>query len=372
MYKIVQVIFYIVLIVVLANPSLIAQQTDLQLPYQKPGSIEELRPLFHLPPVNQDTTNACWSFSTLSFIETELQRLNGRTVKLAVMFPVYYAFVEKAKYFVETKGESRFKPGDLFTTVVEIIQTYGMVPAEVYRGQTNNKATYNHERMEKDIELLKERIIDENLWDKDQVLDEIKKILNRHLGEPPAAFTYLNKEYTPLTFAREYINLPWVDYLMVMSFSYAPFNSYGVFNVPDNWRKIDRYYNVPLEVFYQSMRSALQSGFSLAFDGDIYEPGRVGEWDVSFIPDFDIPGAYISQAAREYRFEKEVTKDDHLMHMVGFNQVDGQDWFLVKDSWRDAWQGDHKGYFFYHGDYVKLKVLAFMVHKDAVPELLQR
>ena len=325
----------------------------------------------NLPPVNQDTTNACWSYSALSFIETEMQRINGQTVKLAEMFPVYYAFIEKAKTFVATRGESRFKPGDLFTTVLEVIRTYGIVPMEVYRGQAVPRATYNHNQMEAEIETLKKQIIDENVWDETEVLALLQEILDRHLGPPPKTFTFRNKEYTPKSFAQEFVNLPWPEYIKVMSFSYAPFNTFAYFNVPDNWRKLDSYYNVPLDVFYQSMKEAIQNGYSIVFDGDIGEPGRIGKWDVCFIPDFDIPSAYINQAAREYRFDKGVTRDDHLMHMIGYASIDGQDWFLVKDSWRDAWEGAYKGYFFYHGDYVKLKVLAYLVHKDAVPTLMR-
>jgi len=54
------------------------------------------------------------------------------------------------------------------------------------------------------------------------------------------------------------------------------------------------------------------------------------------------------------------------MHIVGMTESGGHDWFLVKDSWRDAWQGKHKGYFLYRGDFAKLKILAYLVHKDAV------
>ena len=60
------------------------------------------------------------------------------------------------------------------------------------------------------------------------------------------------------------------------------------------------------------------------------------------------------------------------MHFLGYYRSHGQDWFLVKDSWRDAWQGKHPGYFFDHGDYVRLKVLAFLVNKEAIPEIVKK
>ncbi len=44
----------------------------------------------------------------------------------------------------------------------------------------------------------------------------------------------------------------------------------------------------------------------------------------------------------------------------------------MKDSWSSSWNNDHPGYYFFHEDYVKLKMLSFLVHKDAVKELLAR
>jgi len=140
-----------------------AQNAIDDLPYKIPEDIVELQPRFHFAPVNQDTTNACWSYSTLSFIESELQRLNGQSVKLAEMFPVYSGFIEKSKRFAETRGQSRFEPGDLFTTAMEIVQTYGILPEDAYRGQVVQRPTRNHNDMEKEIEGLKKRIIDEGM-----------------------------------------------------------------------------------------------------------------------------------------------------------------------------------------------------------------
>ena len=369
--KHISVVIQLIFCLMMGN-DVIAQNAAEDIAYTLPQDIIEMRPRFHFDPVNQDTTNACWSYSTLSFIESELQRINGQSVKLAVMFPVYYGLIEKAKRFVETRGESRFKPGDLFTTVIEVIQTYGIVPEEAFRGQVVMRPTRNHNQMENDIEVFKKRIIEEDLWDKSKVVAELKALMDKYLGAPPSSFSFRGETYTPLTFAEKYVNLPWDEYLLITSFGYASFNSFTVLKVPDNWRNIDRYFNVSLDEFYSSMKTALTNGYSLAIDGDIKEPGRIGPQDVCIIPDYDIPGSYINQQARDYRFHMGATEDDHLMHIVGFGEIDGEDWFLVKDSWRDAYEGIHKGYFFYHGDYAKLKILAFMVHKDGVPSIAER
>ncbi len=362
-------VLIITTVTVLILKNLAAGDPADKIPYEKPGSLALFNPIYHLPPVNQDTTNACWSFSTLSLIESEMYRINGKSIKLAVMFPVYHAFLEKGKYFVETKGKSRFSPGDLFPTVLEIIQTYGIMPDEAYQGQVAFSGKYNHKALESEIEDLKDEIIARDTWQKEEILKNLTKILDKYLGRPPATFEYEGKQYTPLSFARQYVNLPWDDYLAVTSFLYAPFNKFVKLDVPDNWLGLTTYFNVPLDLFYLGMKDALSRGYSLAIDGDIGEPGRLGSMDVCYIPDYDIPGDYIDQAARDYRFNKKITTDDHLMHIVGYTNFKGEDWFLVKDSWRDAWEGEFKGYFIYHADYSRLKVLAYLVHKDAIPQI---
>jgi bleomycin hydrolase len=337
-----------------------------------PSDTANFKPCFHFKPVNQDTTLICWSFSGISFIETEMQRLGRRPVKLSVIYPVYYTFIEKAREFVRTRGASRFEPGDLFTTVFEIVNKYGIVPEAIYRGQAAPRATYNQDSLYSELKRYISHVRTKADWDMERNVEEVKNILNRHLGEPPATFVFEGEKYTPRSFLENRVNLPWEDYIAVTSFLYAPFDSFCTLNVPDNWRHNSKYFKVELSVFYQGLVDALQHGYSAAIDGDIGEPGRYGPKDVALIPAFDIPPEDIDQAAREYRFDKGLTTDDHLMHLIGYARSGDSDWFLVKDSWRDAWEGNQKGYFFYRSDFVKLKVLAYLVHRDAVPEITSR
>jgi bleomycin hydrolase len=335
----------------------------------KPHSIDIFKAAAHLPAVNQDTTNACWSFANLSFVESEMQRLGMKPVKLAMMYPVYFSFIEKARYFIKTRGESRFAPGGLFTDVFETIEKYGIVPLSAYEGMTENCSTFNHTELEDELKNLMAKTAAAENWDEKRVLSKVRKMLDAHLGTPPKEFMFDGRKFTPKKFLFEIVKLPWKDYIIVTSFMYAPFYKFTSLDVPDNWGKREIYFNVPLDVFYASLKSAVQNGYSAAFDSDTGEPGRMGEQDAVFVPEFDIPSNMINQQAREFRFDNKSTTDDHLMHFIGFKEIEGDDWFLVKDSWRTAWDGQFPGYYFFHGDYIKLKVLAYVVHKDAVPGL---
>ena len=55
---------------------------------------------WHNPPVSQGNTSTCWCFSTTSFLESEVYRLNKIQVKLSEMYTVYWEYVEKARRFV--------------------------------------------------------------------------------------------------------------------------------------------------------------------------------------------------------------------------------------------------------------------------------
>jgi bleomycin hydrolase len=94
---------------------------------------------------------------------------------------------------------------------------------------------------------------------------------------------------------------------------------------------------------------------------------------VAVVPTFDIPSAYIDEHARQFRFSHRSTSDDHAVHLVGTLEVDGQRWYLIKDSEGRARNGRHQGYMLYHEDYVKLKMMNLLLHRSLVePHLAKR
>jgi len=338
----------------------------------RPKTVADFEPVRHLTPLNQDSTLICWSFSTSSFLESEMERLGMDSVRLSVVYPVYFAFVEKAKRYIKTRGSSRFSPGDLFTGVLDIAHQYGAIPAETYGNKVEGSKIFNHIVLYRDLSRLMERVKTQGLWNEKNVIPQVRRILDRHLGSPPNRFTWKGKSYTPQTFLKEIVRLPWDSYVLVTSFQYAPFGQRTELRVPDNWRHNDQYINMPLEVFYNSLKDALQAGYSVALDADISEPSYERTKRYAFIPPYDIPAQAITQEAREFRFISGATTDDHLLHAVDYRSFGGEDWFLVKDSWRTAWEpGSPRGYMFFHGSYVKLKVLAYLVHREGVPGVMQ-
>ena len=164
------------------------------------------------------------------------------------------------------------------------------------------------------------------------------------------------------------------NYFSIMSTKKKPFYTFGEFEVPDNWWFSKAYLNLPLKVWYNVIKKAIKNGYTLAIGGDVSEPGKMWEDDIAFIPSFDIPEKYINQDSREYRIFNESTTDDHGIHLVGYKKYKGKDWFLIKDSGRSARKGAkvNHGYYFFRGDFIRLKMLTFTVHKDMIKTILKK
>ena len=335
----------------------------------RPESAADFQSVPHLPCLNQGKTLVCWSFATTSFVESEMARLKLESVRLSVFYPVYWGYIEKAREFVRTRGSSRFSQGDLFTGVFDVCREYGAMPASVY-DKPSADGGFDQSRLYAEVGSFIEGVKLEGKWDEKHILARLKKILNRHLGEPPKAFSHNGKSYTPKSFLADVVRLPWNDYVMLTSFESAPFNTFTKLEVPDNWRHHTNFLNVPLPVFYDALSSALRAGFSAAMEIDTSEPSYETTGRYCLVPDFDIPADRITQAAREIRFLNGATGDDHAIHMIGFASIGGEDWFLAKDSWKVVWRDGNKGDLFLHGSYVKLKVIAYVVHRDGVPRVI--
>jgi bleomycin hydrolase len=339
---------------------------------QKPQSIEEFKSVFHTPPVRQDTTGTCWCFSATSFLESELKRLGKGEYKLSEMFTVYNQYIDKCRRYIKEKGNSLVDEGSEQNAVLRMIKKYGIVRESDYNGLIAGRTGYNNYIMLDEIKSYLEYIKNNNYWDEEKSLEYIKSILNKYLGEPPKTIEVDGKNITPIEFQEKILQIPLDDYVDFMSTTSIPFYTKGEYKVPDNWWHCTRYHNIPLDEYYQAIKNAIINGYSVGISGDVSEPGIKGDEDAAIIASFDCPQNIINQDSRELRFYNKTSTDDHAIHLVGYEKIGKNEWFLIKDSGGSGWKGKFKGYFFYRDDYVKLKMLAFLVHKDAVKDILSK
>lgn len=340
--------------------------------FSPPAAPSACNPVFHTAPIRQDTTGTCWCFATTSLLESEIKRLSGREITLSRMYTVYWEYVEKVRRFVREKGNSLVAEGSQFNAVIERMQQYGAVRSQDYTGLIGDQQAYNQEKLLDELTGYLDYVAGQQIWEEEQVIAGTRLILDKYMGAPPDSIQIDGQWMTPMAFLQQVLQLPLQDYVALMSFKAVPYWTQDAYKVPDNWWNSKEYYNIPLEQFTETIKEAIKNGFSVAIAGDVSEPGRYGEADLAVVPTFDIPSAYIDAEAREFRFDNRSSTDDHGVHLIGYTRIDGEDWYLIKDSSATAFKGKFPGYSYFHADYIKLKILAVLLHKDGAQKILQQ
>ena len=348
---------------------------------------------------NQNRTGTCWSFSALSFIESELIRQGKGTHKLSEMYIVRKAYEDKAENYVRMHGSANFSQGGAFHDIPYVIKKYGIMPQEAYKGLNYGLDQHNHSEMEAMLKGMLDAVIANKQghlttsWKK-----AVNAVLDAYLGPISEEFTYNGKSYTPKSFA-ESLEMNMDDYVVLTSFTHHPFYESFVIEVPDNWIWAQAY-NIPLEEMMNVMKGATKNGYGIGWAADVSEKGFSFKNGLAIVPEneedlkvkgkdnkhfndagadksgsqFDTPGPekVITQEMRQEGFDNYLTTDDHGMHFTGMvTDQEGNEYFIVKNSWGTAYN-DCDGYFYASMPYVALKTINFMVHKDALPKALKK
>ena len=340
--------------------------------YDLPTAVDQFTQQWYNPPTSQGWTGACWCFSTTSFLESEIYRVTNQKIKLSEIFTVYWEYVEKAKRFVNGRGNSAFAEGSEANAVTRIWKMYGIAPLKDYAGKPADQEFHDHHLMFKEMKNYLNQIKENNAWNEEAVVTTIKSILNHYLGTPPEKIVVDGKEMTPKEYLQNVVRIDPDNYVDFMSLMEKPYYQKVEYEVPDNWWHSEEYYNLPLNEFMNLLKTIVRDGYSTVIGGDVSEAGYDALNEVAMVPSFDIPSEYIDENARQFRFSNKSTTDDHGIHIVGYLEKDGKDWYLIKDSGSGARNGRNVGYRFYQEDYVKLKIMNIMLPKDAVPDIIKK
>lgn len=331
------------------------------------------------PTISQGNTGTCWSFSTTAFYESEVYRQFGKKVKISEIYSVYCEYLDKARRYVEKRGDSEFSEGSEGNALARIMKKYGAMPQEAYTGLIDGRKFHSHAKMAEEMTAFLNSMKTSNTWNEEFAIETIKSIMNHYLGTPPAEFVVEGKTYTPQTYLKDYLRINPDDFVEILSYKQEPYWQQVEYKVPDNWWHSKEYYNVPLADYMTALKNAVKAGYSVSIGGDVSETGFSRETNCALVPDYDIPSAYINEDARQFRFSNETTTDDHGMQVIGILENykgTGKDWYLIKDSSSGSRNVDPKspsfGYYYFSEDYVKLKMMGFTVHKDEVKDLLTK
>lgn len=353
------------------------------------------------PVKDQYRSGTCWSFSTLSFLESEILRNGGPLVDLSEMWVVRHVYSEKAKRHVRMHGHFNFGGGGALNDPIDIMVKEGLVPEKAYSGLDYGEDNHVHGELDNVLSEYVEAVIENKNRKLTTAWHEgFNGILDAYLGEVPESFEFEGKRYTPKSFTEEVINLNADDYVYLTSYTHHPFYEKFIIEVPDNW-SWQEFNNVKLDELIEVMDNAIDKGYSIGWASDVSEKGFSWRNGVAIVPETDVeelagsekekweemtdderskrmfsfdepvPEKTITQEMRQAGFDQYKTTDDHGMHIVGIaKDQNGKEYYKVKNSWDT--DNIFDGYFYASKAFVRYKTMSIVVHKDAVPKDIKK
>ncbi|MFB6319730.1 aminopeptidase C [Saccharicrinis sp. FJH54] len=350
---------------------------------------------------DQYRSGTCWSFSGLSFIESEVLRKGGKNLDLSEMYVVRKCYEYKAEKYVRMHGTINLDAGGAFFDVFWVLDHYGLLPESAYKGLNYGEDNHVHGEVNaalqafvKSIETNKNRKLS-TAW-----TGAVDGILDSYFGSVPEVFEYDGKKVIENDFTQNYIDIDPSDYVSVTSFTHHPFYQKFILEIPDNWLWGESY-NVPLDEMAEICKYAVENGYTIAWGGDVSEKGFSHKNGLAIVPDDNVEDMsdlerakwekmstgekdktlysfkkpvkekQITQGMRQEEFDNYQTTDDHGMHITGLvKDQNGTLYYKVKNSWNT--NNKYDGYLYMSEPYLKLKTMNFVVHKDAIPKEIRK
>lgn len=368
------------------------------------GSNYKFTKVAHLdatPVQSQGRTATCWSFSGLSFFESELIRKgNKNPAILSEMYVVRKSYENKADKYIRMDGKINFSEGGAFHDIPWVIKNYGIVPYDIYNGLVGSES-YDHAEFFEVLNGAVQGLLKFGASSSNGISPNwkpaISGILDAYLGKDIKEFEFKGKKYTPQTYAQA-IGLNMDDYISLTSFTNHSLYSKCQLAIPDNYNWGDSY-NVNLNDLMTTVEFALSKGYTLAWGADVSEKGFSFKNGIALVPEdpnsiqvvgkdnknFSDAGAdknanaflspvkelAITEEIRQKGYDQKTTTDDHGMHIVGlYTDQNGSKYLLVKNSWGAS--NYPKGYLYVSEQYFRYKTINIYLHKDGIPAELKQ
>ena len=352
---------------------------------------------------DQNRSGTCWDYSTLSYFESEILKATGKTYDLCEAFVANKTYMDRAVQVVRLHGDCQFSQGGSAYDVLHVLKNQGICPEDAmpFPGSLYGDSLNNFNEFFGQLEPYVAGIAKSTANKiSSQWKVGLQGILDAYLGQCPEKFTYEGKEYTPKSFAAS-LGLNFDDYVTITSYSHHPYYTQYAVEVQDNWRN-PLSWNLPMEDMARILENAVMNGYTVAWGGDVSEPGFTRKGLAYFVDTKKAEGLSGSDMARwlklspakrtnlidslgckvpeleptaeqrQQRFDNWELTDDHGMLILGIaKDQHGKEYYMVKNSWGET--GDYKGIWYMTKNYIVANTMDFMVNKNAIPaDILQK
>ncbi len=361
---------------------------------------------------NQRSSGRCWLYTGLNTLKpVVLAKYDIKDFEFSQTYSFFWDQFEKSNLFLEIAIATAGKPitdrkvewllknpigdGGQWTTFADIVQKYGVVPAEAMPDTYQSKNTGMMSR------LLKRKLREDALTlrkmvagkakkkelenTKIEMLKDIYRILVLSLGEPPQEFVWQYetkegkasepKKYTPESFYKEVVGRDLTQYVMFMDDPTREY--YKLYEVEFDRNIVEganwKYINLPADEIKKFAVKSIKNNEAMYFSCDVGKQfdSKNGFLDVNTYDYDDLMGVKfgMDKAQRIKTFDSGST---HGMALIGVNVLpDGStDKWLLENSW-GADRG-HNGYLTMTDKWFDEYMFRLVVNKKYIsPEVLK-
>ena len=360
---------------------------------------------------DQKSSGRCWLFTGLNVMRAKViaeRHLNEFTFSQNYCF--FYDQLEKSNLFLQAIIDTRTKDmtdktvewlfknpigdGGQFTGVVNIVSKYGVVPSDVMpeTNSSNNTSRMSNIlalKLREDGLQLREMAAKgakpaELIAKKKEMLKVIYRILAMNLGTPPTTFTYTekdasgkpisSKEYTPLSFYKEFVNIDMSNYVMIMNDPTREYNK--VYEIEydrhvydgENWR----YINLSMDDIKKIAIASIKDSMMMYFSCDVgkFLNRETGLLDIH---NFDYESLFGTEFSmnKKQRIETFASGSSHAMTLcaVDLDENGQPKKWKVENSWGPSF--GYKGHLIMTDEWFDEYMFRLVADKKYIPADIQ-
>ena len=359
---------------------------------------------------DQKSSGRCWMFTGMNVLRNKAIRQHGlpNDFQFSQAYLFFYDQLEKSNLFLQAIIDTYKLPmdskevewlmknpigdGGQFTGVANLIDKYGVVPAEAMRETNSSNKTSTMSSVlslklrEYGLELremgAKKGVTEAQLQQrKQEMLKVVYKILALNFGEPPAEFSWTQRDksgkpvetatYTPASFRDKYAPADFSTFYMIMNDPTREY--YKVYEIEydrhvydgDNWK----YLNLPMEEIAPMAIASIKDSTMMYFSCDV---GKFLNRDKGFmdVNNYD----YASLFGVDFKMDKKqrvstfASGSSHAMTLcaVDLDENDQPKKWMVENSWGSNY--GYKGFLIMTNEWFNEYMFRVVIESKYIPE----